>query len=86
MLRAARDCGVEDTDAIKKQPLESLLQLEGDKKAPSRNNLQDNFSINNARSEMTIFTHHPAVPNLLAENIETSNLVALTGLERTENR
>lgn len=86
MLRATRDCGVEDVNANKGQPFESLLQLEGEKKARKSHDLQVNFPLNNTRSELTTLAHHQAIPNLLAQHIEFSNVMALTGLERTENR
>ena len=83
ILRAARDCGVGDVRA-KEQPIESLLLLEETKGA------QKNAMLNSpilTTSELTAVTNQLAIrPNLLAEKIESNNILALTGLERPENR
>lgn len=83
MLRATRDCGAGDVSA-KEQPIESLLLLEGAKSAEENHTPGSSVLTS---SELRKVKNQVAIcPNLLAERIESSNVLALTGLERSENR
>ncbi|KAK4018353.1 hypothetical protein OUZ56_000414 [Daphnia magna] len=83
MLRTVRDCDAKDVNG-QQNPIESVLLLE------EKPDLQANSMLNQSilsTSELMIVTDQLTVrPNLLAEKIKSSNIMALTGLEKTENR
>lgn len=83
MLRAARDCGAKDMDG-KHQPFESMLLLEEETGSQSNNPFNPAVL---TMSELTTVTNQLTVcPNFLAEKIQSSNVMGLAGLDRTENR
>ena len=83
ILRAARDCGSKDLNG-KHQPIESVLLLE-EKTYSQTNNPLDAAIL--TTSELTTVTNQLTVhPNLLAEKIQSNNIMALKDLERPENR
>ncbi|KAI9565645.1 hypothetical protein GHT06_009437 [Daphnia sinensis] len=83
MLRTVRDCDAKDVNG-QQNPIESVLLLE------EKPNLQGNGMLNQSiltTSELMTITDQLTVrPNLLAEKIKSSNIMALTGLEKMENR
>lgn len=87
MLRATRDCGVDEKAGEK--PIESLLQLEGE--SGGKTSLSTELTLE-TRSETLSFTTvadklTPSYPNLIAKKIELGcNLIALRGLDKPENR
>lgn len=83
MLRATRDCGSKYLNG-QHQPIESLLLLE--EKADSQRKNPSNPAVLTMSELATVSNQLAVHPNLLAEKIQSSNVMALTGLERTENR
>lgn len=83
MLRTVRDCGVKNADA-QQNPIESVLLLE--EEPGLQCNDMPKQSILTTSELMRVRDQLTVRPNLLAEKIKSSNIMALTGLEKTENR
>lgn len=79
MLRATRDCGVGEVDG--NVPVDSeLLISEGTESAPAS---AESIKLVGGSEYQEPTTH---LPNLLMDQVRSTNVLALTNLDRSDNR